>query len=214
MSCVIALILIALFLVVGVIIIAHYPYCDALYFGTKEIHTVSLPDLRNLSQSELNSLLIGRYELSSEYNLGLEIDGVGIISLCILKRYVSKESACLQIGTESNVEQIVICSPEIRADCLPSAIVEHYFGLSLWSQEESTVAYFVINIDTGARAGKNLTNTTTTLPAVWYELLGVCTVVVNVTIAVIFFGVLIFVCGFGCATFCLRGCYLHCKEKR
>ena len=213
MSCIIVLMLIAIFLLYGISIVASLPYCDALYYGTEELHIVSLPDLRNLSLSESYSLLAGSYELSGEYNLKIEKDSVGRFSLCVLKRYFSKDSACLPLGTH-DVEEVVICGPDMRADCLPSAIVEHYFGLSLWYQEESTVVYFILDIDTGARGGKNLTNTATTLSAVWYEMLVECKVVVNLTIAVIFFGVLLCGCCFGCAAFCPRGCYLYCKAKR
>lgn len=213
--CVIVSVIIAalVFLLTGVILVASNSYCDALYFGNEElINTVILPDLRNLSQSETYSLLAGRYKLSSEYYLKIEKDAVGIISLCLLKRHFSKDSACLQMGTD--LESVVICSPDMRPDCLPSSIVEQYFGVSFWYPEKSTVFYAIVDFDSSAGAGKYLTNTTTTLSAVWYDLLAVCEVVVNLTIAVIFFGVLIFVCCLGCAVCCLRGCCLHCKEKR
>ena len=203
---------IVLFLLIGVSIVAYQPYCDALYFGTEELHAVSLPDLRNLSPSERYSLLAGNYELSSEYYLKMEKDEAEIISLCVLKRYFSKDSACLRIGTD--VESVVICGPDMRPNCLPSAILEHFFGLSLWYQEESIVSYSILNIDTSGRSWRYLSNTTTTLSAVWYELIGECKIVVNMTIAVISFGVLFSICCVGCSTGCLRVCCLHCKDKR
>lgn len=203
--------IISLFLVSGVAIIERFPYCDALYFGTEEPNTVILPDLRNLSLSERTSLLEGRYELSTEYNLKVEKDTLEIFSLCILKKYFSKVSACLAIG--NNVENVVICGPDMRPDCLPSSIVEHYFGFSLWVQEESTVLYAILNIDTSARAGRNLTNTATTLSALWYDVLG-CQPFLNLTIAIIFFGFFGFICCFGCAGCCLWTVCLYRKLKQ
>ena len=200
----------------GVGYAAEYSYCDALYFGTGIPNSLILPDLRNLSMSEVKSLQEGSYKLSSEYYLKRTVDYLGVISLCVQKRYFTTVSACFEIGAD--VEQIVVCGPDMRPDCLPGAIVDHFFGASFWWQNDSTVVYSIVNIETSAIYGKTLTNTTTTLSAVWYDLLG-CQVIVNMTIAAIFFGILAICCTvpcLGCALWCVCDCYNCpcCKEKQ
>ena len=185
---------------------ASYPICDALYFGTAEPRTIVLPDLHNLSLSERNSLLAGTYELSSKYNLQITVDLSRTFKLCVKKRYFTKVSACMKIGTDL---EMWICSPDMRPDCLPSAIVDHWFGVSLWYPDESTVVYTIVDIESSLITGRHVTNTTTTLSAVWKDLLG-CQVFTNLTIAVIIFGSLIIICCLGCAGWCLRIC---CKVK-
>ena len=201
---------IILFLGIGVDILARFPHCDALYFGTEQPRTLILPDLYNLSSSETISLLAGTYKLSSEYRLQLTRDAALLIKLCIRKRHFTTVSACVDVGTD--LENLCICSPDMRPDCLPSALVDHFFGLSLWYQEESTVMYAIMDIDSGAISGKVVTNTTSTLSAVWYDGLG-CQVLLKLTIAVIFFGSLIFSCCLGCAGCCLWICCCCCKQK-
>ena len=198
------------FLITGVTILARFPHCDALYFGTEQPHTLILPDLYNLSLSDGKSLVAGNYKLSSEYRLKLRRDAALMFKLCIRKRYFTTVSACVDVGTDP--ENLWICSPDMRPDCLPSAIVDRFFGLSLWYQEESTVMYSIVNIDSGMISGKNVTNTTSTLSAVWYDGLG-CQVLLKLTIAVIFFGSLTFICCLGCAGCCLWICCCCCKKK-
>ena len=198
------------FLIVGVIFLAVYPHCDALYFGTEQPHTLILPNLYNLSLSDGKSLLAGNYKLSSEYRLQVSQDAALMFKLCIRKRYFTTVSACVDVGTDP--ENLWICSPDMRPDCLPSAIVDHFFGLSLWYQEESTVMYTIVDIESSMISGKNVTNTTSTLSAVWYDGLG-CQVFLKLTIAVIFFGSLIFICCLGCAGRCLWICRYYCKQK-
>lgn len=214
MACIVIGILIVSFIITGVANLGKLPQCEALYFGTKEPNIVTLPDLHNLSSSERNSLLKGTYKLSHEYNLKLLIEDRQLIELCVTKRdytpVSAPVSACVDVGTD--LENLWICSPDMRPDCLPSAIVDRFFGLSLWYQEESTVMYTIVNTDTGMISGKNVTNTTSTLSAVWYDGLG-CQVFLKLTIAVIFFGSLTFICCLGCAGCCLWICCFCCKEK-
>ena len=202
---------IIIFLIVGAIFLASFPHCDALYFGIEQPRTLILPDLNNLSSSEQISLLAGTYKLSSEYRLQLTRDAASLIKLCIIKKYFSTVSACVDVGAYPGY--LWICSPDMRPDCLPSAIVDHYFGLSLWFQDESgsTVMYTIVNIDSSRIFGRDVTNTTSTLSDVWYDGLG-CQVSLNLTIAVIFFGSLIFICCLGCAGCCLWICCCCCKK--
>ena len=208
------MLIIILFLIIGTCILAAapppWPFCDALYFGTKEPTTYVLPDLRNLSLSEWNCLRIGNYKLSSEYYLQLTENVPPIIKLCILKRFFTRVSACVEIGT--SLENNWICSPDMRPDCLPSAIVDHYFGLSLWYEDVSTIEYTIVDVDSSAIFGRHLNNTTATLSSIWYDMLG-CQVFVNLTIAVIFFGSLTLICCLGCAGCCLKICWQCCKAK-
>ena len=194
-----------LFLVCGVAITANQPHCAALYFGTKEPHPYTLPDLRNLSVSEWNSLLAGRYKLSIKYKLKLTEDILGVYSLCVLKRRFTHVSACVEIGTVEELQLHVICGPDMRPDCLPGSIVGHSFGLSLWKQEESTVEYTVVNIDSSEIDSKNLTNTTRSLSSIWFDVLN-CQDAVNWLIAVMIFGILVFICCLGLGGCCLWIC--------
>ena len=193
-----------LFIFVGGILVAALPYCDSLYFGTEEPMSLILPDLRHLSQKERALLMTGSYKLSSEYDLKMTQDGVGMNKLCILKRHFTTVSACFELG--SDLEQVVICGPDMRPDCLPSAIVEHYVGASFWLRNESTVVYSIVDIDSSEIFERSLTNTTTTLSAAWYDVLTYCQDIVNLTIAIIFFGILMTIC---CSFLCL-GCTLLC----
>ena len=198
------------FLGAGGEILARFPHCDALYFGIEQPHTLILPDLYNVSLSDGKSLLAGTYKLSSEYRLQVSRDAALMFKLCIIKRYFTTVSACVDVGTDP--ENLWICTPDMRPDCLPSAIVDHYFGLSLWYQDEFTVMYTIVNTDTGMISGKNVTNTTSTLSAVWYDGLG-CQFFLKLTIAVIFFGSLIFICCLGFVGCCLLICCCCCKKK-
>ena len=58
--------------------------------------------------------------------------------LRIVDSNTARVSVCLNTGTD--VEQVVICGPHMRPDCLPSVTAGQYFGLSLWTQNDSTVA--------------------------------------------------------------------------
>ena len=203
------IILTGTFVLTGVIIVAAVSYCDALYYGTGELHVIVLPNLHNLSSSEQDSLLGGTYELSSNYNLQLIIDPQAV-NLCILKKHFTRTSPCIQVGTD--MENTWICTPDTRPDCLPSAIIDSYFGLSLWKQEESTVVYNIVDIEASEIYPKTLTNTTTTLSAVWYDLLD-CQSFMNFTISVIIFGILFFICCLGYPV-CLCICYHSGKKKR
>ena len=214
MICITVLLLFAaailLFFMIGGNFASDYSYCNALYFESEDPNALNLPDLRNMSISERASLQEGSYKLSSDYSLKLTQDYLGVISLCVLKKYHTRVSACFERGT--NLEEVVVCSPEMRPDCLPGSIVNHYFGVSLWYQNDSTVEYSVVDIDSSASYGKELTNTTTTLTAVWLYVLAYCEVTVEVTIALIIFGVLevLSIC---CLVHCV-GCFVCCFSNR
>ena len=180
---------------------------------------MTLPDLRHLSQKERASLLTGSYKLSSKYNLKLEQDNFVVYSLCIVKRYSTRVSVCLPIG--SNLEEVMICDPHMRADCLPSAIVQHYFGVSFWYQFNSTVMYIIADIDSSEiKGGRVITNMTTSLSALWYDTLG-CQNYVHVQVLAIVAGALGGFCCLGFITCCLgiiAGyccwlCHRYCKHK-
>ena len=211
MACIIIGILIVSFIITGVAILGKLPQCDALYFGTKEPNVVILPDLHNLSSSERNSLLAGTYKLSHEYNLKLLIEDRQLIKLCVTKRDYTPVSACVDVGTD--IGNLWICSPDMRPDCLPSALVDHYFGLSLWYQEESTVKYKIVDIDSGAIYERMLTNTTTSLSDVWFDVIK-CQPLMNLTWAVIAFGCLLIICFLVCIVWSLRICCQRWKRKR
>ena len=198
-----------LFFVCGVTITATYPHCAALYFGTEKPNTITLPDLRNLSSSEWNSLLAGRYKLSRKYKLKLTED-TGIYSLCVLKRHFTHVSACVEIGTVEELQLHVICGPDMRPDCLPSATVGEYFGLSLWKQEESTVEYTVVNVDSSEIGGWNVTNVTTTLSSIWLDVLD-CQSAVTWIMALIGSGILFCIGCLSCPGCFLWTCY-HVKR--
>ena len=128
-------------------------------------------------------------------------------------------SVCLLIG--SNLEEVMICDPRMRADCLPSAIVQHYFGVSFWYQFNSTVMYIIVDIDSSEKkGGRVITNTTTSLSALWYDTLG-CQNYVHVQVLAIVAGVLGGFCCLGFLTCCLgiiAGyccwlCHRYCKHK-
>lgn len=191
---------------IGGIYLAIFPLCDTLQFGTEEPRTIVLPDLHNLSSSEQLSLLEGNYELSTKYNLKLAED-LEDVKLCIIKKYFTRISACIQVGTD--MENTWICTPDTRSDCLPSALVDHYFGLSLWKQEESTVVYNVVDIESSQIYERRLTNTTATLSTVWYTMLD-CWSYMRLTEAVIVFGILFICCG-GCLCLCIIS---HCCRKK
>ena len=216
MACIVIGILIVSFIITGVANLGKLPQCEALYFGTKEPNIVTLPDLYNLSSSERNSLLKGTYKLSHEYNLKLLIEDRQLIELCVTKRdytpVSAPVSACVDVGTD--LENLWICSPDMRPDCLPSALVDHYFGLSLWYQEESTVKYKIVDIDSGAIYERTLTNTTTSLSDVWFDVIK-CQPLMNLTWAVIAFGcLLIAICTLVCTVWCLWICCQRWKRKR
>ena len=202
--------------VFGAVTAVLHPYCAAQFYGTKEPTAIILPDLRNLSSSERNSLVTGRYNLTSEYNLQMTTDVVGTFQLCILKnlRLFSKVSACLHISTAMQLQRYVVCSPGMRPDCLPGSIVEHYFGLSLWHRDESTVIYVVLDIESNTIIGKILTNPTTTLASIWYDVLH-CPSYVHLNIFLIVCGLLFCICGVGALAFggSWSG-HLHCRLKR
>lgn len=204
-----------MFLLVGGIFASSEPYCKALYFDSEEPNAINLPDLRNLSSSERNSLRAGSYELSSEYYLKMTQYDLGIISLCIQKKFFTTVSACFEIGID--VEEVVICGADVRPDCLPGSIVDQYVGASLWFLNDSTVLYTILDIDSSAIFRKELTNTTTTLSALWYEILN-CPYIINLTIAVMFFGILLFICWLapclGCCLLCCWLCCPCCQQKR
>ena len=212
-TCIIVVLVIVSFLTAGTYITAKFPYCGALYFGIEEPNAFILPDLRNLSLSEQISLLAGSYKVSNKYNLKLTQGNFGVISLCVLKRHFTRVSACVKIGTPKQLQHHVICGPDMRPDCLPGSIVGHYLGLSLWYEEESTVVYTAVNVDSSETVRRNLTDTSPTLSSIWYDVLD-CQVFVNLTIAVIFFWSLIFICCLGCAGCCLWICCPCCRAKR
>ena len=216
------MLLLALSVISGPIFAALYPYCDAQVFGSKEATAinVTIPDLRHLSQKESVSLLVGTYKLSNKYTLKLEQDAWGLYRLCLMKRYHTTVSACFEISTD--LEQVVICSPDMRPDCLPSAIVQHYFGTSLWYQDKSTVIYLILDIDSSAKVDAFvINNTTTSLSSLWYDSLE-CQSYLHLQVVVIVTGTLgfFFCCGFsicclgGPCGYCLWVCNRCRKQKR
>ena len=217
--CPLVVVAILIFFLAGVLILALAGYCGGLFYGTVEPTVLNLPDLHNpgdLEDTIKIDLLRGSYELSSEYNLQLTESVPQIVQMCILKRHFStaSASACLEIGTKRS---IFICGPDMRPDCLPSSIFQHYFGVSLWFQpelfNESKVVYSMVDIDSGKRYARGLTNTTTTLSAVWYDVLG-CQNYINLTIAVIIMGIVLFICCLGGPFCCYWICCRRCKPKR
>ena len=207
MSCVsyVIILLSGLFLLYGFVIIASYPQCPALHFGGKKPSEIFIDDLRNLSTSEWMSMLAGKYKLSNEYNLKLTQDNFEMYSLCVVKNHFTHLLACVEIGTTEQLQLHVICNPDMRPDCLPSAIVGHWFGLSLWYQEEFTVEYTVMDIDSSEIFSRNLTGTSPNLSSVWLDVLD-CQRIINITIAVIFFGILLCICCLGPLPCCLWIC--------
>ena len=215
------MLLLALSAVSGPTFAALHPYCDAQVFGKKEptAINITLPDLRHLSQKERALLMTGSYKLSSEYDLKMTQDGVGMNKLCILKRHFTTVSACFELG--SDLEQVVICGPDMRPDCLPSAIVEHYVGASFWYQDNSTVIYIILDIDSSALSGIVITNTTTTLSSLWYDILG-CQDYAHLQVLIIIAGVLGISCCLVLSACCLGVpicfsmwvCHRHHKQKR
>ena len=185
----------------GCVTAVLHPYCVRQMFGTQEPTAITLPDLRSLSQNERGLLLTGLYNISNEYNLKMTTDNVGMIRLCIVKKYFTRESACFTIGT--NVESIVPCGPDMRPDCLPSAIIEHYFGASFWYRDYSSVLYIILDIDSSEGTGVNLTSTTVTFSTIWSTLL-VCPLYTFLDAFFLVSGFLSFICGFGG----VAGCYL------
>ena len=173
---------------------------------------VTLPDLHNPSQLE-EALHGGSYELSSEYDLKVTEDASHIINLCILKKRFSRVSACLKIGVG---QFLLACDPDMRPDCLPSSIIEHFFGVSLWFPpelfNESKVIYSMVDIDSSEKYSRRLTNTTT-LSAVWYDVLS-CHIFIELTIAVIICGIVIIICCLGGSVCCYRICCRSHKPKR
>ena len=202
-----ATILLTIPLVCGVIIWAIHPHCAPLYFGTAKPNTVTLPNLSNLTSSERNSLLEGRYKLSDKYNLKLTEDNMKVYSLCVMKRHFTHVSACMEIGTDKQLERHVICSPDMRPDCLPGAIVGHWFGLSLWDKEKATVEYIVVDIDSSEIGSWNLTDTTPSLSFIWFDALD-CRGTVAWTIAVVVLG--IFLCS--CCSVLSGCCFWLCWQ--
>ena len=206
------MLLIVGFLISGVVITAMNPYCSALFFKTEVPKTVELPNLRNLSSSECQSLLRGGYRLSNKYNLKLTKDSIGVYCLCVVKKHFTHVSACMEIGTTEQLQLHVLCNPHMRPDCLPSAIGKDWFGLSLWYQEEFTVEYTVMNIDSSEIRSLNLTNTTPSLSSVWLEALD-CRDKINWTIAFIVLGALcICLAVAGCCCCCC--CWIRYKRKK
>lgn len=215
------LLLPALSVISGPTFAALNPYCDAQVFGKKEptAINITLPDLHHLSQKERILLVTGSYKLSSEYNLKMIQDGVGMIKLCVSKRHFTTVSACFEIG--SDLEQVVICGPDMRPDCLPGSIVEHYVGASFWYQDNSTVIYIILDIDSSVLSGFVITNMTKTLSSCWYDTLR-CQDYVHLQVLTIVAGVL----GFSCClvlSFCCLGvsicfstwvCHQRHKQKR
>ena len=202
---------IGFFLIPGLVIIASYPQCPALYFSGEEPNAIFIPDLRNLSSSQWKSMLAGKYNLSNEYNLKLTQDNViEVYSLCVVKKHFTHVSACVEIGTTEQLQLHVICNPKMRSDCLPSAIVGHWFGLSLWYQEEFTVEYTVMDIDSSEIDSWNLTGTSPNPSSVWLDVLD-CQHMINITIAVIFFGIILCICCLGPLPCCLWIC---CQVKK
>ena len=200
---------VALVIGVGISFIVLAPYCDALYFGIEEPKTVVFPDLQNLQLWENRSLLTGTYWLPNQYKYYLKIEKneLGEISLCVIKRHFTRVSACFEMGKWS-----VLCQPDMRPDCLPSSTFSHFIGASVLFTPKSEVSYTVLNLESSAKLTKVI-DENATLSAVWHDVLH-CQVIVNVTIAIIIFGIMSCLAPLGCVLYCIYDCSQCCKRKR
>ena len=187
----------------AILLTAFYPQC---LLGFDSVDTFVLPDFRNLSKSESSELFNGEYPLPQEYFLGMIVNDYSCrYQLCVLKNPsdLSSNSACMRIG---HVNRSIPCNQSMRAECLPGAIIDSYFGISVWNMDQATVQYLFMEIpgnNNGEVSSQNLTNTTNHLSDVWYRELGCQGVIawdisalVTLVLAIIIHSV---ACGFCCS---------------
>ena len=184
----------------AIIYTASYPHC---LLGFDSVDTFVLPDFRNLSKSESSELSSGHYPLPQKYFLRMVVNVDNErYRLCVLKNPSDVGSACMQIG---HVNRSIPCNQTMRAECLPGAIIDSYFGISVWNMDQATVQYLFMEIpdNNGEVSSQNLTNTTNHLSDVWYRELGCQSIIawdisalVTLVLAIIIHSV---ACGFCCS---------------
>lgn len=180
-------------------------------FRIEKADLFDLPDLSNLSNIEANPLLDGKYPLPHGYYLRMDIYSSNRYKLCVLKNPFEVSTTCLQIG---HVNKSIPCNPGMRADCLSGAIIDRYFGITVWNQAEASVMYLTVDItqkdfDFGDTI-QTLTNTTISLSEVWYRALE-CQTVVGLDLSIL---VLVVLCIISSAAYtggeclyCICNCY-------
>ena len=94
-------------------------------------------------------------------------------SLCVFHRSSTNTSFTLQLIT--SVKESSLCSPEQMSYCLPSSHVSYsgsdYFGISVWSQQSSSVQYLIVNTSSWITFHKNLTKASFNLQDLWFNAL-------------------------------------------
>ena len=156
----------------AIIYTAYYPHC---LLGFDSVDTFVLPDFRNLSKSESSELSSGHYPLPQKYFLRkvVNVDNERY-RLCVLTNPSDFGSACMPIG---HVNHSIPCNQDMRAECLPGAIVDSYFGISVWNLDQASVQYLIIttpksHFSSTDVSSQSLTDTTKHLSDVWYRALG------------------------------------------
>lgn len=186
---------------VAIVLTALMPRCATGIGGIRidKADTFDLPDLSNLSNLETNPLLDGKYPLPHGYYLRMDIYSSNRYKLCVLKNPFEVSTTCLQIG---RVNISIPCNPEMRVDCLSGAIIDRYFGITVWNQAEASIMYLTVdithqgNFDFGVTF-QTLTNTTISLSEVWYRAME-CQTVVGLGITVLLLIVLYIISSAAC----------------
>ena len=134
-------------------------------------------------------------------------------SLCVFHRSSTNTSFTLQLIT--SVKESSLCSPEQMPYCLPSSHVSYsgsnYFGISVWSQQSSSVRYLIVNTASWITFHKSLTNASLNLQDLWFNALNckeyLTNLMVGIVLTVLFF--LLYCCtvGYMCST-----CFM-CKQQ-
>ena len=129
-------------------------------------------------------------------------------SLCVFHRSSTNTSFTLQLIT--SVKESSLCSPEQMPYCLPSSHVSYsgsdYFGISVWSQQSSSVQYLIVNTFSWITFHKNLTNASFNLQDLWFNALNCkesLTVLTIVTVVMVVLLLCCSVCGM-CFTYFMR----------
>ena len=136
-------------------------------------------------------------------------------SLCVFHRSSTNTSFTLQLIT--SVKESSLCSPEQTPYCLPNSHVSYsgsnYFGISVWSQQSSSVQYLIVNTASWITFHKSLTNASLNLQDLWFNALNckesLTTFMVDIVLMVVSFLLL-------CCTVCsIMMCYTYfmCKQQ-
>ena len=175
-----------------------------------EADTFDLPDFSSLSKAEINLLLDGEYRLPRGYFLQSVIYSTDRYKLCVLSNPFEVSTACLQVG---RVNESIPCNPGMRADCMSGAVIDSYFGLTVWDQDKASVTYVIAGISPSFNRGivtsQTITNTSIPLSQLWYKAMD-CQVVFVVDIAAIVFIVFTMI---SFSTVC-AGCQCWLRSKR